>query len=76
MKKNFPEKKKKGGCKASRNKKNKGEWRIRMNKVQNLQRIIILILAVAAIIFGIMQQEHMVVMKKAVNICMECIGVG
>lgn len=38
-----------------------------MNKVQNLQRIIILILAVAAIIFGIMQQEHMVVMKKAVN---------
>ena len=47
-----------------------------MNKVQNLQKIIILILAVAAIIFGIMQQEHMVVMKKAVNICMECIGVG
>ena len=47
-----------------------------MNKVQNLQRIIILILAVAAIIFGITQQEHMVVMKKAVNICMECIGVG
>lgn len=47
-----------------------------MNKVQNLQRIIILILAVAAIIFGLMQQEHMVVMKKAVNICMECIGVG
>lgn len=47
-----------------------------MNKVQNLQRIIILILAVVAIIFGIMQQEHMVVMKKAVNICMECIGVG
>nr|WP_296092025.1 CD1871A family CXXC motif-containing protein [uncultured Dorea sp.] len=47
-----------------------------MNKVQNLRRIIILILAVAAIIFGIMQQEHMVVMKKAVNICMECIGVG
>ena len=47
-----------------------------MNKVQNLQRIIILILAVAAIIFGIMQQEHMLVMKKAVNICMECIGVG
>lgn len=47
-----------------------------MNKVQNLQRIIILILAVAAIIFGIMQQEHMVVMKKAVNICKECIGVG
>jgi len=47
-----------------------------MDKVQNLQRIIILILAVAAIIFGLMQQEHMVVMKKAVNICMECIGVG
>ena len=47
-----------------------------MNKVQNLQRIIILILEVEAIIFGLMQQEHMVVMKKAVNICMECIGVG
>ena len=47
-----------------------------MNKVQNICRIIILILAVAAILVGIMRQEHIVVMKKAVNICMECIGVG
>lgn len=47
-----------------------------MDKVKNGHRIMILILAVAAIIFGIIQQEHMVVLKKAVNICMECIGVG
>lgn len=47
-----------------------------MNKVQNIHRIIILILAVASILVGIMRQEHIVVMKKAVNICMECIGVG
>ena len=25
---------------------------------------------------GILREEHMVVLKKAVNICLECIGVG
>ena len=47
-----------------------------MNKVQKSQQMLIVMLAVAGIILGIMQQEHMVVWKKAVNICMECIGVG
>lgn len=47
-----------------------------MRNVQNIHRILILILAVAAIAFGIMRQEQMIVLKKAVNICMECIGVG
>lgn len=47
-----------------------------MRNVQNIHRILILILAVAAIAFGVMRQEQMIVFKKAVNICMECIGVG
>ena len=37
------------------------------------------ILLADALIFlgvGIMQKEYMIVFKKAVNICLECIGVG
>lgn len=26
--------------------------------------------------YGIIRQEHLSVLKKAVNICLECIGVG
>lgn len=47
-----------------------------MRNVQNIYRILILILAVSAIALGVMRQEQMIVFKKAVNICMECIGVG
>jgi len=36
----------------------------------------ILTVAVLFIIFGISREEHLVVLKKAINICLECIGVG
>lgn len=35
-----------------------------------------LILAIAMIAVGVLRQEHLVVLTKAVNICLECIGVG
>lgn len=28
------------------------------------------------IVIGIMREEHLVVLKKAVKICLECIGIG
>ena len=43
------------------------------------QRIIgyaVVILSVSWIIIGICRGEDAVVMRKAVNICLECIGIG
>ncbi len=39
-------------------------------------RICTLILAAAFIILGVMRGEPLVVWKKAVKICLECIGIG
>lgn len=36
----------------------------------------ILILSILFIGVGIFRGEHLVVLKKAVNICLECIGIG
>lgn len=33
-------------------------------------------LAVSLIVTGLLKQEHLEVMQKAVKICLECIGIG
>ena len=42
----------------------------------NLPAIAVLVLAVAFIALGEWRSETAVVLKKAVNICLECIGIG
>ena len=42
----------------------------------NTVRFSILALSVIFILAGIMRDEEAVVLKKAVNICLECIGIG
>lgn len=37
---------------------------------------IILLLAVVMIVFGVVRTEPQTVLAKAINICMECIGIG
>lgn len=32
--------------------------------------------ALTFIVLGIIREEHLVVIKKAINICLECIGIG
>lgn len=46
------------------------------NNIRSFTPYIILVTAGVFIMFGIMRQEHLVVLKKAINICLECIGVG
>lgn len=41
-----------------------------------LLKYILLCLSMFFIAFGMIRGEHLVVLKKAVNICLECIGVG
>lgn len=39
-------------------------------------RILVLLLAIISMGFGIARKEPRTVLKKATNICLECIGIG
>ncbi|MCR4703601.1 MAG: hypothetical protein K5665_08070 [Saccharofermentans sp.] len=38
--------------------------------------VILILLAVALIVTGILTDQHISVLHKAVRICMECVGLG
>ena len=50
-------------------------WSIRGKKLWSVRGIII-VLAVCFITLGVMRVEPVEVWKKAVNICLQCIGIG
>lgn len=39
-------------------------------------RYVIISVAVAFIAYGIIREEHLTVLRKAVRVCFECIGIG
>jgi len=39
-------------------------------------RAAVLAAALCFVVIGVIREEHLVVLKKAVNICLECIGIG
>jgi hypothetical protein len=41
-----------------------------------LLRVVLLVLAVAGIVLGAMNGEVRTVVTKAINVCLECIGIG
>lgn len=46
------------------------------DKRKSILRFILLVLFAALFVSGIFSGEVMVVLKKATNICLECIGIG
>lgn len=47
-----------------------------MTKRLNVIRAALLALGVALVTCGLLRAEHVTMLKKAVNICLECIGIG
>jgi hypothetical protein len=50
-----------------------------MRQKKNVQYAVkygLLVLSVCFMGIGLMREEHKVVLKKAIHICLECIGVG
>lgn len=45
-------------------------------KKSNLITVLFLILGASFVLLGIWQEEYRVVMEKAINICLECVGIG
>lgn len=46
------------------------------NKQKSAITAVLLVVAVAFLAVGILRGENTVVWRKAVNLCMECIGLG
>ena len=44
--------------------------------VRNIVRLLLILFFVACIVVGILNGEVRVVLTKAINICLECIGIG
>lgn len=44
--------------------------------IRNIVRIILILFFIACIVIGIINGEARVVLTKAINICLECIGIG
>ncbi len=45
-------------------------------KKRNIIAVSVIVLGIGFLIFGIYRGELDVVLRKAVNICLECIGIG
>jgi len=48
-----------------------------MNKFKlTILRGTTLVVSIGFIVGGVIRKEHLVVLKKSINICLECIGIG
>ncbi len=43
---------------------------------RNIASFAILFLGIVLVVTGIIRTEHETVLEKAINICLECIGIG
>ena len=56
--------------------KEAGQTRWRFDQIKGSIAPVIMLAGIAMMAFGIMRGEMSVVFMKAVNICLECIGIG
>lgn len=49
---------------------------IKMKRLYKWGGYIVLLSGVVLIVIGRIRGEHLIVLKKAINICLECIGIG
>lgn len=47
-----------------------------MSNINNYSKYALLLVSISFICIGMLRQEQFIVLKKAVKICLECIGVG
>jgi len=47
-----------------------------MNVLKKYRSAIILLIGISFIVAGIIRDEHLIVLKKAISIWLECIGLG
>ena len=43
---------------------------------KNMAGLLVLILGIALVVLGVFRTEQETVLTKAINICLECIGIG
>lgn len=44
--------------------------------IESYAKYALFVIAVVFIAYGLLRREQLVVLKKAINICLECIGLG
>lgn len=47
-----------------------------MTRYKEYIKYLIFIIGLVFILLGLIRQENLVVLQKAINICLECIGIG
>ena len=47
-----------------------------MKNKKNIITVALLVISVIFIVLGVIREEHLEVLGKAVKICLECIGIG
>ena len=47
-----------------------------MLKLNSYMKYLLFVVSIIFIFVGTLRKEHLVVLEKAINICLECIGLG
>ena len=46
------------------------------DKIRNIIRVILVLVGIGMLVYGATQGEAAIVLRKAIRVCLECIGIG